>query len=195
MIEIIKEKEKLEEFLKVLDLRFQRDNDKYFDVVQNIIEDIKKRKDEALLEYTKKFEFKNATLNSLEVNLKDLRLAFESLDKETQEILTLAKDRIADFHQHQKQETWLKEFKNGEKMGQKVTPLKRVGVYVPGGQASYPSSVLMNIIPAKVAGVEEIIMVTPSKDGVEIKYSFSCCIVLLELQKFLKLVVLKQLQL
>lgn len=166
MIEIIKEKEKLEEFLKVLDLRSQRDNDKYFDVVQNIIEDIKKRKDEALLEYTKKFEFKNATLNSLEINLKDLRLAFESLDKETQEILTLAKNRIAEFHQHQKQETWLKEFKNGEKMGQKVTPLKRVGVYVPGGQASYPSSVLMNIIPAKVAGVEEIIMVTPSKEGV-----------------------------
>ncbi|MGI6710791.1 MAG: histidinol dehydrogenase [Bacilli bacterium] len=166
MIEIIKEKNKLEEFLKVLDLRSQTDKNKYFEIVQNIIEDIKKRKDEALLEYTKKFEFKNATLNSLEVNLKDLRLAFESLDKETQEILTLAKNRIADFHQHQKQKTWLKEFRNGEKMGQKVTPLKRVGVYVPGGQASYPSSVLMNIIPAKVAGVEEIIMVTPSKDGV-----------------------------
>jgi len=166
MIEIIKEKAKINKFLETLELRCQVDQDKYFEVVQKIVKDVRNRKDEALLEYTKKFDFIDADLTDIEIPQNILEAAFNNLDKEMQEVLTLARDRIIDFHVHQKQTTWLTEFENGESMGQKITPLKRVGVYVPGGKASYPSSVLMNVIPAKVAGVEEIIMVTPSQQGI-----------------------------
>ncbi|MDD3382514.1 MAG: histidinol dehydrogenase [Bacilli bacterium] len=166
MIEIIKEKAEINKFLEILELRCQVDQDKYFEVVQKIVKDVRNRKDEALLEYTKKFDFKDADLTDIEIPQNILEAAFNNLDKEMQEVLTLARDRIIDFHVHQKQTTWLTEFENGESMGQKITPLKRVGVYVPGGKASYPSSVLMNVIPAKVAGVEEIIMVTPSQQGI-----------------------------
>ncbi|SFV77232.1 Histidinol dehydrogenase [hydrothermal vent metagenome] len=135
--------------------------------VDDIIINIRKTGDQALIEYTNQFDRMNATdMGELTVNLSTLKDAFDNLADKEKTALQTAADRVRIYHQKQKQETWTYTEDDGTMLGQKITPLDRVGLYVPGGKAAYPSSVLMNAIPAKVAGVEELIMVVPTPDGV-----------------------------
>lgn len=135
-------------------------------VVAEIIAQTKKRGDQAVLEYTRKFDKLNSTnISQLVVHEEELKAAYEEIDSDVQNALKIASSRIRKFHEHQISVSWQYE-EDGVILGQKVTPLDRVGIYVPGGTASYPSSVLMNAIPASVAGVGEIIMVSPTPNGV-----------------------------
>ena len=118
----------------------------------------------ALLEYTNRFDRRTASIESLEISQQDLDAALNRIPDALRSSLEHAASRVREFHDKQKQTTWTYEDAVGNVLGQKVTPLDRVGVYVPGGKAAYPSSVLMNVIPAHVAGVEEIIMVVPTPD-------------------------------
>ncbi|MCI5583062.1 MAG: histidinol dehydrogenase [Anaeroplasma sp.] len=165
MIEIIKSEKEIQDFFKVLKNRGCVSSGNYLDIVKRIIEDIQIRKDEALSEYTKKFDDINFDINKIEVSKEEQKKAFDSLDSKMKEVLLKAKDRIYDYHTHQKRETFTYEGVYGERLGQKITPLETVGVYVPGGKAAYPSSVLMNVMPAKVANVGNIIMVSPAPKG------------------------------
>ena len=134
--------------------------------VNAIIEDIKARRDEAVFEYTEKFDGYKLTADNIVVTEEEIAAAYEEIDDELVEIIRKALVNIRDYHVKQKRNSWFDAQPNGTILGQKITPLSRVGVYVPGGKAAYPSSVLMNVMPAKVAGVEEIIMCTPpGKDG------------------------------
>ena len=135
------------------------------DTVQNIITDIRQRGDAALLEYTNRFDQRHATLADLEIPLPMLHDAIGNIPEQLKQALETSANRIRSYHEKQKQESWMYEDKQGNKLGQQISPLDRVGVYVPGGKAAYPSSVLMNVIPAKVAGVNEIIMVVPCPQG------------------------------
>ena len=134
------------------------------ETVLEIISAVRMKGDEALLEYTNRFDRRKASINQIEIPLSELQEALQRIPEQLKLSLEHAAARVRDFHERQKQSTWTYEDKEGNTLGQKVTPLDRVGVYVPGGKAAYPSSVLMNIIPAKVAGVEEIIMVVPTPD-------------------------------
>lgn len=134
--------------------------------VQEILNDVRKRGDAALCEYTARFDRLSLTTDTLEVSAVEIAQALADTDSETLATLKLAADRIATFHAKQKEETWLSDDEPDIQLGQMVTPLDRVGIYVPGGKAAYPSSVLMNAVPAKVAGVGEIVMVVPMPDGV-----------------------------
>jgi histidinol dehydrogenase len=134
--------------------------------VQDILADVRERGDAALCEYTERFDRLKLEAATLEVSAAEKEQALAAVDKDTLATLQLAADRIAAFHQKQKEETWLSNDEPDIQLGQMVTPLDRVGIYVPGGKAAYPSSVLMNAVPAKVAGVGEIIMVVPMPDGV-----------------------------
>jgi histidinol dehydrogenase len=136
------------------------------ETVQEIMADVRKRGDVALFEYTERFDHLKLDAASLEVSKSEIEQALQEVDSHTLDTLQLAADRIAAFHRKQKEETWLDDDEPDIRLGQMVTPLDRVGIYVPGGKASYPSSVLMNAIPAKVAGVGEIIMVVPMPDGI-----------------------------
>jgi histidinol dehydrogenase len=136
------------------------------DTVSKVIADIRSRGDEALLEYTNQFDRRSATLESLEISKDELDAALNRIPDDLRQGLEHAAKRVREFHEKQKQSTWTYEDDEGNVLGQKVTPLDRVGVYVPGGKAAYPSSVLMNVIPAHVAGVKEIIMVVPTPDDV-----------------------------
>lgn len=134
------------------------------DIVSDVIANVRKNGDSALKEYTKKFD--KAVLSSLEVTDEEIEQAFQKVDDKFIEIIKKAKENIYAFHKHQVRNSFVISENEGIILGQKVLPLHRVGLYVPGGTASYPSSVLMNCIPAKIAGVEEIIMTTPpSADG------------------------------
>ncbi len=134
--------------------------------VAAILEAVRTTGDAAVLEYTRRFDGLEATfLGQLEVPRTQLRAAWEALDHEARTALELAATRIESYHQQQKTTGWMIEEPDGTRLGLKVTPLDRVGLYVPGGRAAYPSSVLMNAIPAKVAGVGELIMVTPTPRG------------------------------
>ena len=142
-------------------------DDTVFNVVKDIVGQIKSRRNEALIEYTNKFDRMDIhAANELEIPKKRLQQSFDSLDSETQSLLKQSADRIRSYHEHQKQESWSYTEADGTMLGQQVTPLDSAGLYVPGGKAAYPSSVLMNAIPAKVAGVEELIMVVPTPDGI-----------------------------
>ncbi len=135
-------------------------------VVQEIITKVRKQGDAAVLEYTNRFDKLNATsVAELEVTSVELNAAFAKVSPEEIASLKLAVERVTRFHEKQKQQSWLSTDEEDILLGQKVTPLARVGIYVPGGKASYPSSVIMNAIPAKVAGVGEIIMVAPTPGG------------------------------
>jgi histidinol dehydrogenase len=132
-----------------------------------IVDDVRLRGDVALLEYTNRFDRTSApSVASLEIPAADMRAALESLPVEDRAALEAAARRIQSFHAKQRGESWSVTEDDGTVLGQRVTPLDSVGVYVPGGLAAYPSSVLMNVIPAKVAGVREIAMVSPTPDGV-----------------------------
>jgi histidinol dehydrogenase len=132
--------------------------------VQDIIQDVRNRGDEALLEYTNRFDRRQASLPDLEIAAETLNRAVAEIPQATRQALESAFKRIQDYHDRQKQESWEYQDAEGTVLGQQITALDRVGVYVPGGKAAYPSSVLMNIIPAKVAGVGEIVMVVPCPD-------------------------------
>ena len=134
--------------------------------VQEILNAVKEKGDEAVFEYTEKFDGVRLDAEHLLVTEEEIAEAYEQVDDELIAIIRKALVNIRDYHQKQMQYSWFDSKPDGTILGQKVTALQRVGVYVPGGKAAYPSSVLMNIMPAKVAGVDEIIMVTPpGKDG------------------------------
>jgi len=134
-------------------------------LVQEIIADIRTRGDVALLEYTSRFDRLETDAQGLLVQEDEIERAFAAAGEKELAALRHAVERVSRFHQKQKQKSWLDAEEDGILLGQKVTPLERVGIYVPGGKASYPSSVIMNAVPARVAGVAEIIMVVPAPDG------------------------------
>ncbi len=136
--------------------------------VASILADVKRRGDAALLEYTQRFDRLNvSSAVALELPQAELRAAFEGLPVAQRTALEQAAQRVTAYHQKQLQSSWNYTEADGTLLGQQVTPLDRVGLYVPGGKAAYPSSVLMNALPAKVAGVGELIMVVPTPDGVK----------------------------
>jgi histidinol dehydrogenase len=142
---------------------FDRDIERQTDA---IIQDVRQRGDAALLEYTKRFDRVSAgSVSELEIADSEMQAALESLDPEAREALQAAADRIRSFHQRQLGGDWSFTEPDGTVLGQRIEPLERVGLYVPGGKAAYPSSVLMNAIPAQVAGVRQILMVVPTPDG------------------------------
>lgn len=149
-------------------LAFETVNDvQLLATVDDIIAQVRHGGDSVVLALTQQFDQHPATsMEELELTQEELADAFANLDSEVKEALTTAARRVQSFHERQVQETWQYEDELGNRLGQKVTPLDRVGIYVPGGLASYPSSVLMNAIPAKVAGVTEVIMVVPAPKGV-----------------------------
>ncbi len=135
--------------------------------VDKILADIKANGDKALFAYTKEFDKFDVSKDNILVTENEIKEAYSKVDEDLIRVIKRAADRIRSFHEKQKTNSWLEPSPNGEMLGQLIRPLEKVGVYVPGGKAAYPSSVLMNIIPAKVAGVDEIIMTTPpSAEGV-----------------------------
>ncbi len=152
--------------LKAL-LAFETAQDDSIDVVvANILKDVKKRGDAAVLEYTNRFDKTSAiTLAELEISQAELQAALNALPANQREALQAAADRVKNYHEKQLMQSWSYTEADGTLLGQQVTSLDRVGLYVPGGKAAYPSSVLMNAIPAKVAGVQELIMVVPTPNG------------------------------
>lgn len=134
--------------------------------VSAIIEDVRNRKDEAVFEYTQKFDGADINAGNLLVTKEEIEEAYEKVDAKLLEVIRKSLVNIREYHEKQRQFSWFDTKDNGIILGQKVTALEKVGVYVPGGKAVYPSSVLMNVLPAKVAGVDQIIMTTPpGKDG------------------------------
>ncbi|AEJ01785.1 Histidinol dehydrogenase [Nitrosomonas sp. Is79A3] len=148
-------------------LAFENAQDDTVDVtVAKILADIRNRKDAALIEYTNRFDRLSATTGKdLELTQKQLHHSLETLPSNQRNALEQAAERVRSYHEKQQLNSWQYTDSDGTLLGQKITPLDRVGLYVPGGKASYPSSVLMNAIPAKVAGVKELIMVVPTPGG------------------------------
>lgn len=148
-------------------LAFETAQDDSIDmVVADILRDVKKRGDAAVLEYTNRFDKTNAvSLASLEIPHAELQQALDGLPAEQRLALQYAADRVKKYHEKQLMTSWTYTEEDGTLLGQQITALDRVGLYVPGGKAAYPSSVLMNAIPAKVAGVQELIMVVPTPNG------------------------------
>ena len=135
--------------------------------VKKIINDVKRNGDRSVLDYTQQFDLiKARSISELTIPKERLKQAFDNLEKEQKDALSIAAERIKSYHQNQVQESWNYSEDDGTLLGQKITPLERAGLYVPGGKAAYPSSVLMNSIPAKVAGVEYLIMVVPTPKGI-----------------------------
>ncbi|HVL57951.1 MAG TPA: histidinol dehydrogenase [Burkholderiaceae bacterium] len=135
--------------------------------VAAIVADVRARGDAALLEYTRRFDRHDPPdAAALQLPAAELQAALAALPAAQADALAAAADRIRTYHDRQRAESWVYEEADGTRLGQRITPLDRVGLYVPGGKAAYPSSVLMNAIPAKVAGVTELVMVTPTPDGV-----------------------------
>ena len=141
--------------------------DEFAGSVNEILNNVRNNGDKALFEYTKKFDGADINPSNIMVTKEEIQEAYDSLENpELVEVIRRSLKNIKEYHEKQKQYSWFDSKTDGSILGQKVTPLSRVGVYVPGGKAAYPSSVLMNVIPAKVAGVEQIVMVTPpGKDG------------------------------
>ena len=156
-------------FLATLDALLHFDNsadEKIERTVADILSDVRRRGDEAVLDYTRRFDQCDAdTLAELELPQAELKAALDGLPPAQRKALEAAAVRVRSYHERQKIESWSFTEADGTRLGQKVTPLDRVGLYVPGGKAAYPSSVLMNSIPAKVAGVGELIMVVPTPRG------------------------------
>ncbi|MGN1466876.1 MAG: histidinol dehydrogenase [Ruminococcus sp.] len=133
----------------------------YEKTVADILAKVKEQGDKALFEFTKKFDKFDLNESNIKVTEEEVQEAYSAVDKDLLEVIGKSKENIRSYHQRQLQNSWFTSQDNGVMLGQKVTPLEKVGVYVPGGKAAYPSSVLMNIMPAKVAGVDKIIMTTP----------------------------------
>lgn len=150
--------------LKTLERSVEQNTEEQRKAVLEILQNVKLEGDKALLNYTEKFD--GVSLSSLEVTKEEIDEAIASLDQKMIDIISEAASNIREYHEKQKRQSWFFTREDGTMLGQKVTPLDSVGVYVPGGTAAYPSSVLMGVIPAAVAGVEEIILVSPpGKDG------------------------------
>lgn len=140
--------------------------DDYQDIVNDILKDVKTRQDEAVFEYTKKFDKADINASNIRVTKEEIEEAYSKFDKKLIDVIRKAIINIKEFHARQEQQSWFYTKPNGILLGQKVSPIENVGVYVPGGKAAYPSSVLMNVIPALVAGVPRIVMTTPpDQDG------------------------------
>ncbi len=152
----------LEELLK----RSPNHYGQYEKSVKEILEEVKLRGDEAVFEYTERFDGARTDVSNIRVTSGEIEEAYRLTDDALIEVIRKALHNIRTYHEKQRQTSWFDSNPDGIILGQKITPLRRVGVYVPGGKAAYPSSVLMNILPAKAAGVEEIVMTTPpGKDG------------------------------
>ena len=152
----------LEDLLK----RSPNNYGQYEESVKEILDKVKEEKDAAVFAYTAKFDGAELTADTIEVTDAEIEEAYAQVDDTLLTVIRKAKDNIESYHAKQRQNSWFDSKPDGTILGQKITPLHRVGVYVPGGKAVYPSSVLMNVMPAKVAGVDEIIMVTPpGKNG------------------------------
>jgi histidinol dehydrogenase len=149
-------------------LSFDNDsNDEIYEVVKKIISDVQTRGDQALISLTAKLDSLDvSSMAELTISKERLKKSFDNLSNDQKNALKIAADRIKSYHQKQISKTWTYTENDGTVLGQKITPLDRVGLYVPGGKAAYPSSVLMNSIPARVAGVEELIMVVPTPNGI-----------------------------
>lgn len=145
--------------IKKIQDRSEEDNSEIENIVFEILKDVRVNGDSGVIKYNKKFD--NCDVENLELTKDAMEIGFNKTDREFIEILKEAKKNIESYHENQKKSGYLITEESGVVLGQRVTPIDRVGVYVPGGTASYPSSVLMNVIPAKIAGVKEIIMVTP----------------------------------
>ena len=133
----------------------------YESTVNEIIENVRIHKDQAIFEYTKKFDRFDLTAENIKVSREEIDYAYTQMDEKLIQVIKRAAVNIRDFHIKQLRNSWFDAKEDGTILGMKITPIEKAGVYVPGGKAAYPSSVLMNVIPAKVAGVKEIIMVTP----------------------------------
>ncbi|NLO81860.1 MAG: histidinol dehydrogenase [Clostridiales bacterium] len=149
-----------------IDRRFQLDSEKERQLVNKILDDVKSRGDQALIEYTDKFDgVLYESPDEMVVSRDDIREAYEAVESGYIDIIRKAKDMIWRFHTKQLENSWMLYEDNGVILGQRVLPIERVGVYAPGGRAAYPSSVLMNVIPAKVAGVPDIVLASPPDRG------------------------------
>ena len=159
-------KESTKDILENLLKRSPNNYGKFEAAVADILANVKEKGDEALFSYTKEFDKVEVTADTIRVTEAEIQEAYEAVDASLLEVIRKALVNIHSYHEKQRQNSWFTSTENGTMLGQKVTPLNRVGVYVPGGKAVYPSSVLMNIVPAKVAGVPHIVMTTPpGKDG------------------------------
>ena len=154
-------KEVSEDILKNLLKRSTSNYGEFEQRVAEIVTNVKENKDKALFDYTLKFDKCALTKDTVLVSKEEIKEAYGKLDKEYIEVIKEAAENIADFHRRQLRNTWIETRPDGSILGQRITALESTGCYVPGGKAAYPSSVLMNIIPAKVAGVQRIVMVTP----------------------------------
>ena len=159
-------KESTKDILENLLKRSPNNYGKFEAAVADILANVKEKGDEALFSYTKEFDKVEVTPETIRVTEAEIEEAYKAVDASLLEVIRKALVNIRSYHEKQRQNSWFTSTENGTMLGQKVTPLNRVGVYVPGGKSVYPSSVLMNIVPAKVAGVPHIVMTTPpGKDG------------------------------
>ena len=159
-------KESTKDILENLLKRSPNNYGKFEAAVADILANVKEKGDEALFSYTREFDKVEVTSETIRVTEEEIKEAYEAVDASLLEVIRKALVNIRTYHEKQRQNSWFTSTENGTMLGQKITPLDRVGVYVPGGKAVYPSSVLMNIVPAKVAGVPHIVMTTPpGKDG------------------------------
>ena len=159
-------KESTKDILENLLKRSPNNYGKFESAVDEILHKVKTEGDSALFAYTKEFDKTEITADTIKVTEEEIKEAYEAVDPALIDVIRKALVNIRSYHEKQRQNSWFTSETNGTMLGQKVTALQRVGVYVPGGKAVYPSSVLMNIVPAKVAGVDQIVMTTPpGKDG------------------------------
>ena len=159
-------KESTKDILENLLKRSPNNYGKFEAAVADILANVKEKGDEALFSYTREFDKVEVTPETIRVTEEEIKEVYEAVDASLLEVIRKALVNIRTYHEKQRQNSWFTSTENGTMLGQKITPLDRVGVYVPGGKAVYPSSVLMNIVPAKVAGVPHIVMTTPpGKDG------------------------------
>ena len=149
------------ELLEKLLKRSPSNYGEYEQIVSDIIENVRENKDKALFEYTSKFDHFDLTADTIKVTRQEIDEAYKALDDDFVEVIKKSAENIRIFHEKQKRNTWIDTNEDGSILGQRIIPIEISGVYVPGGKAAYPSSVLMNVIPAKVAGVEKIVMCTP----------------------------------
>ncbi len=152
-------------FLETLEKRAGSPDHAIIESVTKILSDVKEKGDEAVIEYTEKFDRVKITADTLEMSKQDLQKAAEGIDKDLYDTMVKAAENIRKYHEKQLRHSIFDTSDTSKTVGMRIKPMKRAGIYVPGGSAAYPSSVLMNCIPAKVAGVKEIIMTTPLRDG------------------------------
>lgn len=154
--------ESMEDILTNLLKRNPGQYTEYETIVSDIIANVRKKRDTAVFDYTKKFDKWDINSSNVKVTEEEIEEAYNNFDKELIEVMKKSAANIADYHKKQLQNSWIETKEDGTILGQKITPIEKVGVYVPGGKAAYPSSTLMCIIPAQVAGVKRIVMMTPA---------------------------------